>query len=69
MLPLRLGEKAVMEIRPRRGLRVGQAGGAVEVHGGAVGVVIDARGRPLRLPPKPDVCRQLVQQWLWEMGA
>jgi hypothetical protein len=69
MLPLRLGEKAVMEIRPRRGIRVGQASGAIEVHGGAVGLVIDARGRPLRLPSDPDACRQLVQQWLWEMGA
>jgi hypothetical protein len=69
MLPLRIGEKARMELKPRRGFRVGRAGGVVEVHGGAVGLVIDARGRPLRLPSGPDARRQLVQQWLWEMGA
>ena len=69
MLPLRLGEKAVMELKPRRGISVGKTRGPVEVHGGAVGLVIDARGRPLRLPSDSDACRKLVQQWLWEMGA
>jgi hypothetical protein len=69
MLPLRPGEKAVMELKPRRGISVGKTRGPVEVHGGAVGLVIDARGRPIRLPPDADACRQLVQQWLWEMGA
>lgn len=69
MLPLRPGEKAVMELKPRRGISVGKIRGPVEVHGGAVGLVIDARGRPLRLPPDLDACRRLVQQWLWEMGA
>jgi hypothetical protein len=69
MVPLRMGEKAVMELKPRRGFRVGRTGGSVEVHGGAVGLVIDARGRPLRMPPNEDMCRQLMQRWLWEMGA
>jgi hypothetical protein len=69
MLPLRLGEKAVMELKPRRGFSVGRVSGPVEVHGGAVGLVIDGRGRPLRLPANPDECRQLIQKWLWEMGA
>jgi hypothetical protein len=69
MVPLRTGEKALMELKPRRGFRVGRTGGPVEVHGGAVGLVIDARGRPLRLPPDEERCRQLIQQWLWEMGA
>lgn len=69
ILPLRIGEKATLELKPRRGISVGHIHGAVEVHGGVVGLVIDARGRPLRLAPKPDVCRQQVQQWLWDMGA
>lgn len=69
VLPLPAGEKAMLELRPRRGFRVGRVGGAVEVNGGAVGLVIDARGRPLHLPPTLDACRHLAQQWLWEMGA
>lgn len=69
VLPLHSGEKAIVELKARRGIRVGQIGGAIEVTGGAVGLVIDARGRPLRLPTNLDRCRQMMQQWLWEMGA
>jgi len=69
VLPLQSGEKAIVELKPRRGIRVGQTRGAVEVSGGELGLVVDARGRPLRLPTSLDRCRQLMQQWLWEMGA
>jgi len=69
VLPLRLGEKARLELKPRRGIHLGQAGRVVEVNGGAVGLVIDARGRPLRLPYDPEACRRQVQQWLWDMGV
>jgi hypothetical protein len=69
MLPLRVGEKATLELRPRRGISVGHVGRAVEVNGGAVGLVIDARGRPLRLPADREMCRELVQKWLWDMGV
>ena len=68
MLPLPLGEKARLELKLRRGIRMGRNGGTIEVDGGAVGLVIDARGRPLRLPADPEACRQQVQQWLWDMG-
>ena len=69
VLPLRTGEKATLELKPRRGISVGRVKGAVEVNGGVIGLVIDARGRPLRLPSEPKERRQQVQQWLWDMGA
>jgi hypothetical protein len=69
VLPLRLGEKATLELKPRRGISVGRVGKAVEVNGGIIGLVIDARGRPLNLPADPEDCRDKVQQWLWDMGA
>jgi hypothetical protein len=69
VLPLHTDEKAVVEIKSRRGIRVGRIGGAVEVKGGELGLVVDARGRPLRLPTNLEMCRQLMQKWLWEMGA
>jgi hypothetical protein len=69
VLPLESDEKAIVELKTRRGIRVGPIGGAIEVTGGAVGLVVDARGRPLRLPANLDRCRQMMQQWLWEMGA
>jgi hypothetical protein len=34
-----------------------------------VGLVIDARGRPLVLQPDPEKRRERVQQWLWDVGA
>ena len=38
---------------------------------GALGLVIDARGRPLvrSLPSDPEARRDRIQQWLWDMGA
>ncbi len=69
MVPLRVGEKATLELRPRRGISVGRVSGAVQVNGGVVGLIIDARGRPLRLPSDLEACHQLAQQWLWDMGA
>ncbi len=69
VLPLRLGEKARLELKLRRGISVGRIGGTVEVNGGVIGLIFDARGRPLRLPPHPGACRQQMQRWLWDVGA
>jgi hypothetical protein len=74
VLPLPPGQKAVLDLRPRRNIDVGRGGpgrggSAVEVQGGLVGLVIDARGRPLALPSDAEKRRERVQQWLWDMGA
>jgi hypothetical protein len=72
VLPLPLGQKAVLELRPRPNIDVGRGrgrGGSIEVLGGLVGLIIDARGRPLVLPSDPAKRRERVQQWLWDMGA
>jgi hypothetical protein len=34
-----------------------------------VGLIIDARGRPLRLPDDPAQRRERIQMWHWEVGA
>lgn len=41
--------------------------GAVEVRGGALGVIIDARGRPLVLPTAEADRRQLLETWQQEI--
>jgi hypothetical protein len=69
VVPLAIGEKATVEFKLRRGFHLGRTGRTVEVSGGSVGLIIDARGRPLRLPANLERCHQLMQQWLWEMGA
>jgi hypothetical protein len=41
----------------------------VRVTGGAAGVVIDARGRPLRLAKDPGKRRELHKKWLWNLDG
>jgi hypothetical protein len=44
-------------------------GGKLKVQGGALGVVIDARGRPLRLPSDAGRRMELFKKWLWTLGV
>jgi hypothetical protein len=68
MIPLAPGKKATVEMRPARHFDVGLGqpgrGAVAEVEGGALGIIIDARGRPLKLPNDDDVRRERLQQWL-----
>jgi hypothetical protein len=67
------GEKATLEIRPGRHFDIGLGqpgrGALAEVEGGILGLIVDARGRPLRLP-KDEARRQAqIRQWLTELGV
>ncbi|MBN1874921.1 MAG: glutamate mutase L [Anaerolineae bacterium] len=70
--PLLPGQRATLEIKPSRridiGLGVGR-GGTVQATGGLVGLVVDARGRPLELPEDPDKRRTLLNRWIWDVGG
>lgn len=72
-LPLRQGEHARLTLRPERGFDVGLGGmgraGALRVAGGALGLVIDARGRPIELPRDPAGRQELNLRWLHDLGA
>jgi len=62
-----------LEIRPARHFDIGLGqpgrGALAEVEGGILGIIIDARGRPLRLP-KDETQRQAhIRQWLEELGV
>lgn len=53
VIPLPANQKASIAVRPARSLNVGAGKGKpveTEVEGGLVGLIIDARGRPLQLP-------------------
>jgi MutL protein len=72
LLPLADGQSAKLTLQPSRGADVGFGpgrSGAVRVSGGAMGVVIDGRGRPLTLPQDPERRRELVKKWLWTVGG
>jgi len=71
-IPLKESEKVTMEIKPARGFDVGTGPGrslSTFVEGGAVGVIIDTRGRPLILPENKDECRKKVLEWLRALEA
>jgi len=73
VLPLLPGQQAVLELRPLRHFDVGLGGpgkaGQRRVSGGLVGLIIDARGRPLRLPRDPELRQRQMQKWLWDVGG
>lgn len=72
VIPLPPGREAVLELRPTSGFDVGLGrkgkGARTEVEGGGVGVIIDARGRPLSLPTDGEKRRAKIQEWMWEIG-
>jgi hypothetical protein len=68
LVPLGAGERATLELHPthRFDMGLGEPGRGVtaEAEGGTLGLVIDARGRPLELPADGPGRRQLIQEWL-----
>ena len=72
VLPLAPGEPAELTLQPARRVDVGFGRGRgkkVAVHGGSVGLVIDARARPLTLPEEDEERSQQLRQWQWAMGG
>jgi hypothetical protein len=58
----------MLELSPAQGIDVGAGPGRslhVEYEGGTVGLVVDARGRPLAFDDDPEVQRQRMERWLW----
>ncbi len=66
VIPLSDGEKAKIEIHPKSGFDVGAGSGKkleTEVYGGVVGIIFDARGRPLQLPGEHKQRITKLQEW------
>lgn len=76
---LNVGEadEADVTLTPEPGFSVGShvAGEAVEfvgdrkLFGGRVGIIIDARGRPIQVPEDPEARVALLRSWLSDVGA
>jgi uncharacterized protein (TIGR01319 family) len=73
VIPLPAGQTANLELRPTRRFDVGLGtkgrAGKTKVQGGLIGIIIDARGRPLPIASEPAVQRERMQRWLWDMGS
>ncbi len=71
-LPLPAGVRATAIIQPARGYDVGGGGSGqgleAEVEGGPLGVIVDARGRPLPDPAQMPNRSESVRRWLAGLG-
>ena len=66
------GVTAELDLEPERKTDIGFGergkGGRLKVLGGSLGVVIDARGRAIRLPEDDDLRVDELQRWIWTLG-
>jgi len=72
VLPLPIGRSGKLILEPRHNVDVGfgfGGKGEVQVSGTYLGVVFDARGRPLKLPANDTQRREMMKNWLWALGG
>jgi MutL protein len=74
IIPLRINEQALLTLYPASTVDVGlgpgeRARAAEEIDGGLVGLVIDARGRPLVFPTDEVERHARLLQWMQVIGA
>jgi hypothetical protein len=72
VLPLGAGERAKLRLFPEKGLDLGAGPGReleCEVEGGLVGLILDARGRPLELPEGAEDRAAALRSWSGAIGA
>lgn len=72
-LPIPMGEQVRIRLQPLHRSDVGMGGpgrgGTVRVVSGILGVIVDARGRPLLLPKDATRRHDLYKKWLWSLGG
>ena len=71
LFALEPGMKATITIRPAKSVNLGTGAGAAmtqEVMGGAVGLLLDGRGRPLQLPAEQSARVAALKTWFNAVG-
>ncbi|MBL8036517.1 MAG: glutamate mutase L [Nitrospira sp.] len=71
LYPLESGQKASIKILPAKGVNMGAGAGVAvtkEVHGGVVGLLLDGRGRPLKLPAEQPARVAALTKWFKAVG-
>jgi hypothetical protein len=74
VIPLKANEQALLSLFPAPGVDVGlgpgeRARAAEEIDGGLIGLIVDARGRPLVLPTNSKERQARIMQWSQAIGA
>jgi len=65
-IPLKENEIASLECSPHKALDIGSGKGVKredKIHGGIIGVIFDARGRPLAFPDDDNTRRKILNKW------
>lgn len=65
-IPIPLGQRATVFLDPLHRSNIGYGPGrstSIQVVGGLFGLVVDARGRPLKLPNSPETRQNLLLKW------
>jgi len=72
VLPVPLGQTVNLRLQPLHRFDIGMGGagrgGRLRMVGGVLGLIIDARGRPISLHPDAARQRELFGKWLWTLG-
>ncbi len=71
LIPVPIDKKVQARFTPMRGFNMGEGNKVPverELHGGVVGLIIDCRGRPLRIPEDKSERLRLLKMWFDEMG-
>ncbi len=71
LFPLEAEQKATIKIQPPKGVSMGAGSGVAvtkEVHGGVVGLLLDGRGRPLKLPAEQQARVASLTKWFDAVG-
>jgi uncharacterized protein (TIGR01319 family) len=66
------GEYVLAALHPRRGMNIGNGPGhrwEGKLQGGAAGIILDGRGRPLRLPEEESERVARLTEWMRAVGA
>jgi len=72
IIPFPFGQTVRLDLQPLHRTDVGFGpghNGSVTIGGTALGLVIDGRGRPLRLPEDKSLRREQLNKWLWTVGG
>ncbi len=73
VIPVPPGQTATLELHPTRRFDVGlgrkNRGNKIEIRGSAIGLIVDARGRPLHVATQTANQQSKVQEWLWSVGG
>ncbi|MFN2237053.1 MAG: glutamate mutase L [Anaerolineales bacterium] len=72
VLPVPLGQTVTLRLQPLHRFDIGMGGpgrgGRLRMVGGVLGLIIDARGRPITLHSDASRRRELLNKWLWTLG-